>query len=248
MVRFQGADIDLGPHPDADAEPHANTDAAHVLTPEPGSGSPRTTPRLIAPLSTSISTSMSPMFTLAGGERQHGRYCRRLPGSGLPEHHRLVRGDRIVGAAAAAASPRRRLLARVERHDRRADLGGLGAHDPRPGERTHGELGLGARLQRRRIRGSRGGRPAGVQRRRHAAAQSDAHLPGWTGGPAATPAQTFSGSFGFAEEAGSAGDLDGDGFADLAIWNSVESRGGRAAGRVHRDRLPGRSRRGSRRR
>ena len=47
-------------------------------------------------------------------------------------------------------------------------------------------------------------------------------FPGGPGGPAATPAQTFSGPFGFAEEAGSAGDLDGDGFADLAIWNSVD--------------------------
>jgi hypothetical protein len=47
-------------------------------------------------------------------------------------------------------------------------------------------------------------------------------FPGGPGGLAATPAQTFSGPFGFAEEAGSAGDLDGDGFADLAIWNSVD--------------------------
>ncbi|HEY7371377.1 MAG TPA: FG-GAP-like repeat-containing protein, partial [Polyangia bacterium] len=44
-------------------------------------------------------------------------------------------------------------------------------------------------------------------------------FPGGPQGPAATPAQTFSGPFGFANEAGSAGDLDGDGFADLAVWN-----------------------------
>jgi hypothetical protein len=45
-------------------------------------------------------------------------------------------------------------------------------------------------------------------------------FPGGPQGPSSTPAQTFSGSFGFAEEAGSAGDVDGDGFADLAIWNA----------------------------
>jgi hypothetical protein len=44
-------------------------------------------------------------------------------------------------------------------------------------------------------------------------------FPGGPGGLATTPAQTFSGAFGFAYEAGSAGDLDGDGFADLALWN-----------------------------
>ena len=53
------------------------------------------------------------------------------------------------------------------------------------------------------------------------------------------PAQTFTGPFFFAEEAGSAGDLDGDGFGDLAVWNSVQLGVGRAARRVQRDRLPG---------
>jgi hypothetical protein len=45
-------------------------------------------------------------------------------------------------------------------------------------------------------------------------------FPGGPGGPTATPAQTFSGPAGFAEEAGSAGDLDGDGFADLVVWTA----------------------------
>jgi hypothetical protein len=45
-------------------------------------------------------------------------------------------------------------------------------------------------------------------------------FPGGPQGPAATPAQTFTGPAGFAKEAGSAGDLDGDGFADLAVWGN----------------------------
>jgi hypothetical protein len=44
-------------------------------------------------------------------------------------------------------------------------------------------------------------------------------FPGGRDGLATSATQTFSGAFGFAGEAGSAGDLDGDGFADLAVWN-----------------------------
>jgi hypothetical protein len=47
-------------------------------------------------------------------------------------------------------------------------------------------------------------------------------FPGGPQGPASAPAQTFTGPFGFAQEAGSAGDLDGDGFADLVVWNSPQ--------------------------
>ena len=155
--------LDLGSHPTARRSTPTPTAAPR---PTPGSGSPRTTPRLIAPLSTSISMSMSPMFTWQGESASHGRDRRRLPGSGLPEHHRLVRGNGIVGAAAAAAPGGRRLLAGVERHDRRADLGGLGSRRSPPRESGRArELELGP-LQRRRIRGSRGGRPGDPARRR----------------------------------------------------------------------------------
>jgi hypothetical protein len=43
-------------------------------------------------------------------------------------------------------------------------------------------------------------------------------FPGRRGGPAATPAQTFQGGDGFGFESGPVGDLDGDGFCDLAVW------------------------------
>ncbi len=46
------------------------------------------------------------------------------------------------------------------------------------------------------------------------------YFPGAPGGPAAQPALTLSGPTGFGDEAGPAGDLDGDGFCDLAVWIS----------------------------
>jgi hypothetical protein len=57
-------------------------------------------------------------------------------------------------------------------------------------------------------------------------------FPGGPEGPAATPAQAFSGPAGFAEEAGSAGDLDGDGFAELALWNGSQPDASGALGPV----------------
>ncbi len=59
----------------------------------------------------------------------------------------------------------------------------------------------------------------GVQASGNAPTDQLRFFPGGPQGPASTPAQTFSGPFGFANEAGSAGDLDGDGFADLVVWN-----------------------------
>jgi hypothetical protein len=46
-------------------------------------------------------------------------------------------------------------------------------------------------------------------------------FPGGPSGPAATPSQILrnpTGALGFGDEAGSAGDLDGDGFGDLVVW------------------------------
>jgi hypothetical protein len=47
-------------------------------------------------------------------------------------------------------------------------------------------------------------------------------FPGGPQGPASTPTQTLTGDMFSAQEAGSAGDLDGDGFADLVVWNSPQ--------------------------
>lgn len=44
-------------------------------------------------------------------------------------------------------------------------------------------------------------------------------FPGGPGGPPTTPAQAFDRPFGFGLESGPVGDLDGDGFCDLAVWN-----------------------------
>jgi hypothetical protein len=48
-------------------------------------------------------------------------------------------------------------------------------------------------------------------------------FPGGPGGPASTPAQVFSGGFGFGFASGPVGDLDGDGFCDLAVWTGFVS-------------------------
>jgi len=48
-------------------------------------------------------------------------------------------------------------------------------------------------------------------------------FPGRHGGPASTPAQTFQGGDGFGFSSGAVGDLDGDGFADLAVWSGLVS-------------------------
>jgi hypothetical protein len=47
-------------------------------------------------------------------------------------------------------------------------------------------------------------------------------FPGGPGGPAATPAQTFAGAeIGFGFTSGPVGDLNGDGFCDLAVWTGL---------------------------
>lgn len=46
-------------------------------------------------------------------------------------------------------------------------------------------------------------------------------FPGGPDGPTEAPAQTFTGPSGFGDESGPVGDLDGDGFCDLAVWNGT---------------------------
>jgi hypothetical protein len=62
----------------------------------------------------------------------------------------------------------------------------------------------------------------GVQASGTATGDAVRFFPGGPRGLATTPAQELTGPFGFANEAGSAGDLDGDGFADLVVWNAPQ--------------------------
>jgi hypothetical protein len=62
----------------------------------------------------------------------------------------------------------------------------------------------------------------GVQETGAPTANEVRFFPGGPQGLASTPAQTLTGSIFSAQEAGSAGDLDGDGFADLVVWNSPQ--------------------------
>src|SRR4029079_14735236 len=49
-------------------------------------------------------------------------------------------------------------------------------------------------------------------------------FPGGPGGPAATPAQTFAGAeIGFGATSRPVGDLNGDGFCDLAVWTGFST-------------------------
>jgi hypothetical protein len=184
----------------------------------PGSGTARTTPRLIAPLSTSISTSMMPLLTWQGESASsdatvdvcRDRACQTVIVS--------------FGATGSSAQPPQPLAPGVVFW--RVTSAGTGG-------RTSAvwELTIPARESGRQ--GSWGSVPdfngdgfgdlvVGVQASGAPTPNEVRVFPGGPQGPASTPAQTFTGEFFSAQEAGSAGDLDGDGFADLVVWNSPQ--------------------------
>jgi len=193
--------------------------------PDPGSGSPRTAPRLIAPLSTSISMSMSPLFTWLPESPTTGatvdvcrdRACQNIvvsfaaTGSSAQPPRPLPPGVVFWRVSSATTGGRTSAVWELTIPARESGRTGSWGSVPDFNGDGFGDLAVGVLPAFNGV-----GAPPPNQLR---------FFPGGPGGPAATPAQTFSGPDGFAEEAGSAGDLDGDGFADLAIWNGPPTNG-----------------------
>ncbi|HLK89719.1 MAG TPA: VCBS repeat-containing protein [Polyangia bacterium] len=191
-------------------------------TPTTGTSSPRTTPRLIAPLSSSISTSMRPMLTWLGESASTGvtvdvcrdRACQNVivsfaaTGSSAQPPQPLPAG--VVFWRVTSATTGGRTSAVWELNIPARDSGRQGSWGSVPDFDGDGFADLAVGV----LPASGTGTPPPNEMR---------VFPGGPSGLAAAPAQTLTGPAGFAEEAGSAGDLDGDGFADLAIWNSVSS-------------------------
>jgi hypothetical protein len=169
-------------------------------------------PRLLAPLSTSISTSQRPLFRWdrAGHGRVTLEICRDR-GCGHP--------IASVDTNRSSARPGQALPAGVvywrvtDRHGRRMaasatweltiparDSGGVGSWGAIPDFNGDGlgDLAVGVKGATSQVR----------------------VFPGGRSGVATTPAQTLTGGAGFGDELGPAGDLDGDGFGDLAVWTS----------------------------
>jgi hypothetical protein len=204
------------PTPDPEPTPTLTRTLAPPPASTPGSGSPRTAPRLIAPLSTAISTSMSPLFTWLGESATTGatidvcrdRACQNIivsfaaTGSSGKPPQPLPAGVVFWRVSSATTGGRTSAVWELTIPARESGRTGSWGSVPDFNGDGFGDLVVGVQPT--------GNAPLTDQLR---------FFPGGPQGPAATPAQTFSGPFGFANEAGSAGDLDGDGFADLVVWN-----------------------------
>jgi hypothetical protein len=167
---------------------------------------PAKSPRLILPLSASISVSQRPLLEWAGDTGSvsvdvcHDRACQQpivtfaATGSSVRPADALPAGVvfwRVTGSGGASATWELKIPA----HDS-GRTGAWGAIPDFNGDGL-GDLAVG-------MKG-----PNQVQ-----------FFPGAEGGPPAQPTVTLSGPAGFGDEAGPAGDLNGDGFCDLAVWIS----------------------------
>jgi hypothetical protein len=207
--------------PKAPSDPTSTSTSAPTPTPLPptsGSGSPRTAPRLIAPLSTSISTSMSPTFTWLGESATTGatvdicrdRACQNVivsfaaTGSRAQPPQPLPAGVVFWRVSSGTAGGRTSAVWELTIPARESGRQGSWGSVPDFNGDGFGDLVVGAQET-----GAPAPNPVRV-------------FPGGPQGLASTPAQTLTGPPFSAQEAGSAGDLDGDGFADLVVWNSPQ--------------------------
>ncbi len=178
-------------------------------------------PRLIAPLSTSIATSRRPVFRWTGGRGEvtleicRDRGCRRpvvtldTAGSAARSPRALPAGVifwRVVDRARGGSHDRPRALTSAvwELTIPARDSGRAASWGAIPDFNGDGfsDLAVGVKAVGSVVNGEMRIFPGGPQ------------------GLPTTPAQTLVGTAGFGDESGPAGDLDGDGFGDLAVWTS----------------------------
>jgi hypothetical protein len=198
------------PPTDQRPTPTPTTDPPPPPITRPESRSPQPAPRLLAPLSTSISTSTRPMFSWVPDfltpnptvEICRDRACTDVivsftaTGSSAQPPEPLPPGVVFWRVASAPSNGRTSAVWELTIPARESGRSGSWGSVPDFNGDGFGDLAVGVKRASPELRIFPGG-PLGV---------------------ATTPAQTFSGPMGFADEAGSAGDLDGDGFADLAVW------------------------------
>jgi len=164
------------------------------------------TPRLIAPLSASVSVSQRPLFQWTGSKGSvqvdvcQYRACAQsivsfaASGSSARPAAALPTGMvfwRVTSSAGASATWELQIPAhdsgRTGAWGAIPDFNGDGLGDLAVGDKGFNEVMF---------------------------------FPGAPGGPATQPALTLTGPAGFGDEAGPAGDVNGDGFCDLAVWIS----------------------------
>ncbi len=204
------------PTPSASSSPATPAPNHPPPTPRPTPQSPQGAPRLIAPLSTAISTSTRPVFTWIGESGSaastvdvcRDRACADVivsfsatGSSGLPPQP-LPAGVVFWRVSSATTGGRTSAVWELTIPARDSGRAGSWGSVPDFNGDGFGDLTVGVE-------------PTGT------ATNSEVrYFPGGPQGLATTPAQSFTLPLFSAEEAGSAGDLDGDGFADLVIWNS----------------------------
>ncbi len=177
-----------------------------------GGGGHAGVPRLTAPLSASISTTRQPVFQWTGATKVHIEVCRdractqslasfQASGSSARAPAPLPAGTvfwRASGSGEASATWQLRIPARDS--GRAASWGAV----PDFNGDGYSDLAVGSQIA---------GAPGGADLRL---------FPGGSSGPPQTPSQTIALGPAFAFSVEPAGDLDGDGFCDLAAWNLVD--------------------------